>query len=236
MAKLLLAGEQWEAAVAEAEHGLAVNPASLPVLSMLAAARYLQRDMAEFDRLAERALSLNPRYGELYRQVAEMAVQNRLYVEAVELATRAVELDPSNWASHGTLGINQLRIGQIEAGRVSLERAFGGDPFNVWFKNTLDLIDTYADYETVPSQRTDLFIESEIADLLALYMGPLADEAIETLSARYSTQPESRVSSRGLSPPRGLLGAHRRAGRPGRPRSRLRPGHRRRRADGTGNG
>ena len=43
----------------------------------------------------------------------------------------------------GMLGNNQLRMGQISEGRASLENSFKGDPYSVWVKNTLDLLDTY---------------------------------------------------------------------------------------------
>ena len=34
-------------------------------------------------------------------------------------------------------------------GRTELERAFEGDPFNVWAKNTLDLLDSIKEYRDV---------------------------------------------------------------------------------------
>ena len=122
-----------------------------------------------------------------------MAVQNRFYAEAVEFAGRGAEIDPSSWNSLGTLGINELRVGQIEQGRRHLEAAFAGDPFNVWIKNTLDLLDTYESFVIRSGRLADMFIERREADILALYGTPLADEAVETLSARYGFTPSQKV-------------------------------------------
>lgn len=193
LAQQMLTSEQFSAAAAEAEMALEVNPRSLPALAALAAARYLQRDKAGFEQIAERAMEINPQYGELFNVAAEMAVQNRLYSDAVRLAERAVAIEPAGWAAHGTLGINQLRVGQIEQGRESLERAFSGDPFNVWFKNTLDLLDTFERYRTLPTEHFELFIEQDRSELLSLYMGPLADEAWQRLTDKYGYRPAKPV-------------------------------------------
>ena len=82
--------------------------------------------------------------------VAEQAVNQRQYQTAVDLAQQAVDLDPSSWWSYGVLGMNQLRTGAVEEGRANLEKAFAGDPYNPWYKNTLDLLDTFVHFERSP--------------------------------------------------------------------------------------
>ena len=192
-ARSLLSNEQFGAAEKEAHAALEVNPSSLEALSILAAAQFLSRDTAAFESTVARVLSLNPRYAPLFDELADMAVQNRFYAEAVEFAGRGAEIDPSSWNSLGTLGINELRVGQIEQGRRHLEAAFAGDPFNVWIKNTLDLLDTYESFVIRSGRLANMFIERREADILALYGTPLADEAVETLSARYGFTPSQKV-------------------------------------------
>jgi Flp pilus assembly protein TadD len=87
------------------------------------------------------------------------------------------------------LGMNQLRIGEIDEGRTTLERAFEGDPYNPWFKNSLDLLDTFADYEVHPTEHFELFLHGTEAELLAHYLGPIAEEAFDSLSRRYDVEP-----------------------------------------------
>ncbi len=192
-ARLLMAAESHDAAGVEVERALAFNPGSMEVLSLKASLHFLRGEIEAFEAVAARALSRDPNYGELFAVAAELAVQNRLYAASVELARRATEIDPTLWAAHGTMGINLMRIGRIEEARTRLEGAFEGDPFNVWIKNTLDLLDTFAEYRTVETDSFRLMIHRDRADLLSLYMSPLAEEAYESLSAKYGYRPEAPV-------------------------------------------
>ena len=75
-------------------------------------------------------------------RAAELAGTHRLYNDAAAFARKAVALDSLAWRGYALLGINALRRGAMDSGRVHLERAFAGDPYDVWTKNTLDLLDT----------------------------------------------------------------------------------------------
>lgn len=192
-AELLLEAEGYQAAAREAERALDVNPSSLDALAVLAATRYLQGDRGAYEEARDRALALNPRYAGLYNTLAELSARNRLYFEAAEFAGRALELDPKSWRGHALLGINQLRIGRIEAGRATLETAFAGDPFDIWTKNTLDLLDTFEEYDEARTDRFLLAIDGKESELLALYFAELAEEAYERLAARYGYRPRTPV-------------------------------------------
>lgn len=185
---LLLQAERRQDAATLAMQALEIDPRSFDAMAVLAASHFLRERTTEFDAVVSRALALDPSHGALHREVAEAAVQNRLYRQAVDLARRAVELDPRLWSAWGTLGLNQLRIGEIEAGRASLEKAFDGDPYNVWIKNTLDLLDTWDAYDTVPTTSTQLFLQSDTAAALRLHMQPIADEAYAALGAKYEVE------------------------------------------------
>lgn len=190
---MLLATGGRDEATRDARQALEVNPGSVDALALLAAAQYLDGDQAAYSRTVERALARNPRSGDLYETVAEQAAQNRLYAEAVTLSLQAVEADSVSWESWGTLGLNQLRIGEIDAGRESLQRAFEGDPFNVWYKNTLDLLDTFVDYRTVDTENFELFMRADRAELMAPYLGEVAEDAWQTLTAKYGYAPPAPV-------------------------------------------
>ena len=190
VAQLLLELEDFQGAAAEVETALATNPRSLEALTVLAGTRYLQGDANAFAELETRILGLNPEFAEFYNVLADVGVRNRLYREAVDFAARAVEIDPKSWRAWGLRGLNELRIGEIEAGRTHLELAFAGDPYNVWIKNTLDLVDTYVDYTPHSSQRFEVVAHSDEADLISPYALELLDEAYDELAARYKVQPE----------------------------------------------
>lgn len=188
-ARLHVSREEYAEALAEVERALAVNPASLEALSVRAAVHYLSDDEAAFQAARQRAWELNPRWAGTDATVAELAVQVRRYHEAVRFAGAAVALDSSDWRAWGLLGVNQLRTGRIEEGRASLERAFAGDPYNPWFKNSLDLLDTFQRFETVRTPRFEIFLHGGEADLLEPWVSELAEEAYDSLAARYGTEP-----------------------------------------------
>jgi tetratricopeptide (TPR) repeat protein len=185
--------ESYDDAIASAERALQANPSSLEALSVLAGARYLKGEESAFGETRDRLLALDPRYADLYNTLAELCVRNRLYREAVGFAREAVRLDARSWRGHATLGLNLLRLGEIAGGRASLETSFAGDPYNVWTKNTLDLLDTFTRYETQRVGRLELFVRREEAALLQPYLAATANEALEKLEARYGYRVEGPV-------------------------------------------
>jgi len=192
-ARNLLSAERFDDAIEEIEQALETNPASLESLAVLATAHYLRDDSSAFERARDRILRINPRYADLYNTLADLLVQNRHYAEAVEFAREATIIDPQSWRGYSILGVNQLRVGDIEGGRASLETSFAGDPYNVWVKNTLDLLDTFPDYVESSTARFDLMIEGPEAALLSLYLGPLAEEAYDYFEARYGYSPPTPI-------------------------------------------
>jgi cellulose synthase operon protein C len=193
LARMLLESEDPGAAEAEIRRALEVNPASLEALSLLAAYRFAQGDRAGYEEARGQVLRLSPLHADLYTTVAEIAAQHRRYAEAAELAQEAVRLDPQAWPAHGVLGLNQFRTGRIDEARQSLERSFRGDPFNVWIKNTLDLLDTFAQYETRRVPGFELMLHGEEADLLFPYLAELAAESHAALTRRYRHTPTGPV-------------------------------------------
>lgn len=184
-----LTNEGHEQAREEARAALDVNPQSLTALTSLAGSYLLAADLPAFARVRGRALAINPHYAEFEVALAELSVQTRRYHQAVERAQAAVELDSASWEAWGLLGMNQLRVGDIDAGRANLERAFAGDPFNPWFKNSLDLLDTFERFEIRRTEHFELFLHETESDLLVTYLAPIAEEAFDSLSRRYGVEP-----------------------------------------------
>ena len=189
----LLALERYDEAIAQAELALQVNPAALEAFATLATAHFLRDDQAAYAAARDRALAINPGYADLYNILADLLVQNRHYDQAVDFARQATVLDPQSWRGYSILGVNQLRIGDIEGGRRSLETSFAGDRQNLWVKNTLDLLDTFPDYDESSTARFDLMIERPEAGLLSLYVGLLAEEAYEYFATRYRYEPPTPI-------------------------------------------
>ena len=185
-ARLLLKVEKHDEARAELKRALEVNPTSLEALSVLAASRYLRGETGEYSRILDQVTALSPTYAELYNDIADLSVESRKYLEATRVAEEAIRIDSLSWRAYGILGMNQLRLGLIEEGRTSLETAFEGDPYSVWFYNTLDLLDTFENYDTNEEDPRFLFVlHARESALLQPYIEAIAEEAYEALVERY---------------------------------------------------
>jgi tetratricopeptide (TPR) repeat protein len=193
LARMLMDTEDFEAAEAELEKALEVDPSSLEALSTIAALHYIRDDQARYEEVRARVRQLNPTYAGLLRTVAEIAAQVRRYSDAAELAQGAVELDPESWPAYAVLGLNQFRLGQIDEAKQTLERSFEGDPYNVWIKNNLDLLDTFEEYEIRSVEGLEFMLHRDEADLLFPYLAAAATEAHAELTLRYGDQPRGRV-------------------------------------------
>jgi cellulose synthase operon protein C len=190
-AALALEAGQFVSATAEIEKALKINTQSLEVHALRTAMFYLQdRDPAP--EIAA-TLAINPRYGSLYNTLAHYATITRRTEAAANFARKAIETSPRLWNAHLNLGMSLLRMGQMVEGRAAVERSFKGDPFNVWAKNTLDLLDTMQDFRE--TKRGSFVIKSsqQESDVLAPYAAQLLEEATAKLTAKYKFTPKSPV-------------------------------------------
>jgi tetratricopeptide (TPR) repeat protein len=192
-AEVLLGLEDYAAAQVDIDRALKVDPVNERALAVAAAIKFLTHDQAGFETLRQRALAADPRDAELYATLAELAADVRLYKSASDFARRGVALDAKDWHAWSVLGMNQLRLGQIDTGRASLEKSFKGDPYNVWVKNTLDLLDTYKNYDVTTSPRFQFMIEKDESPILAIYLRDLAEQAYTTFEKKYAYSPPPPV-------------------------------------------
>lgn len=192
-ALLLIDLERYEDATAEATKGLSDDSAAYEPLVALSAARYLAGDTTGHRHALERAIALRPRSAEAEATLSDVMARNRLYGTAVEFAKRAVARDSKASRALSFLGVNALRVGDFAGGREYLERSFALDPYDPWAKNTLDLLDTYKDYDEVKSGHFTFVIEKKDAPLLTLYAAPLAAAAYDSLLARYGYRPPGAI-------------------------------------------
>ncbi len=188
-AEVLLGLEDYAAAQVDIDRALKVDPVNERALAVAAAIKYLTHDQAGFETLRQRALAADPRDAELYATLAELAADVRLYKSASDFARQGVALDAKDWHAWSVLGMNQLRLGQIDTGRASLDKSFKGDPYNVWVKNTLDLLDTYKNYDLTTSPRFQFMIEKDESPILSIYLRDLAEQAYTTFEKKYAYSP-----------------------------------------------
>jgi lipopolysaccharide biosynthesis regulator YciM len=193
LARLHLEAEAYDSATAAVGRALAVDSTAIPAWATLAAIAWLRADTAAWRAAERQALRINPATSDFYAELAEAAARHRRYADAAAFAAQGTALDRRAPRALGVLGTNQLRIGQIEAARRSLAEAFVLDPFNLWHKNTLDLLDALQGFRTVTSARFALVLPAAEADLLALYLLPLLESAYDSLAVRYGYRPPTPI-------------------------------------------
>lgn len=189
LATLQLDAEKYNEAERAARQALESDSTALPALSVLAAVQFLTGDQRGFEATRRRVLALNPLSFELYQTLAELSARHRRYEDAVAFAKQGVALDSTAWEVWGLLGINQLRTEELGRARASLEIAFKGDPYNVWIKNTLDLMDAQKQYRESRSPRFVFLLEGKEAPLLEPYVAAVAESAWVRLADRYGYRP-----------------------------------------------
>ncbi|PWT96084.1 MAG: hypothetical protein C5B55_00475 [Blastocatellia bacterium] len=182
----------FEAATSHIEKALRINPRSLDAHSQAASALYLQdRDYAGE---ITTALQISPHYGKIYDTLAHFATNTRRTDQAAGFARKAIGLSPRLWNAHLTLGMSLLRMGQMEEGRAEVEKAFKGDPFNLWAKNTLDLLDTMQDFKETKSGVFLIKASARESDVLSNYAAELLQEASTKLIAKYHFTPKGPIT------------------------------------------
>lgn len=193
LARLHLEAEGYDSATAAVSRALAVDSTAMAAWATLGAIAWLRADSTGLQRAEARAQALSRAPADFYAELAEAAARHRRYADAVTFALRGAALDPGSPRVLGVLGVNQLRVGEVAAARASLERAFALDPFNLWHKNSLDLLDRSAEWRTLTSPRFELVLPGADADLLALYLVPLLESGYDSLVARYGYRPPTPI-------------------------------------------
>jgi len=193
LARLRLDSEDYDDAEREATRALDTDPGSPVAHALIAASRYMRDDRRGFEEASRRALERDPRSTVLHTTLAEVASRNRRYLAAVDFSRRAVMLDSASSLAQGSLGMNALRVGQFDTARVHLDRAFARDPYHVWIKNTLDLLDTFGEYRETRTARFHLIVHGREAALLSPYLIELLDEGYDKLAARYGYEPPTPI-------------------------------------------
>ena len=193
LARFHLEAEQYDSATSDARRALAVDSSSLAAWSMLGAAARMTGDSAQYERALAAAQRLSSRPADFYAEVADAFVRQRRYAEGMRLARVALAVDSTSARMLGLLGDNLLHSGDIEQGRALLERDFAIDPFNLWHKNTLDLLDNLRSFRTIDRGHFRIVAPPQDADFIATYLPALLAEAYDSLATRYGYRPPGVV-------------------------------------------
>jgi cellulose synthase operon protein C len=178
-----------DSARVHAAEAMRSNPASTDALIAAALVAQAEGNTTALTAIRARVAGNTTAASRIDVALAEMSVQQRQYASAVKLARSAIASDSGYWRGWSVLGINQLRLGEIAAARASLEKSFKGDPYNVWVKNTLDLLDRLDEFESRTGSRFVVVASRKDAGVLAPYVEALGNEAYAKLEERYGYEP-----------------------------------------------
>jgi cellulose synthase operon protein C len=197
-AKLIQASVDLEAerhadAAKKLDEVLKINPNALEAHALRAASHWVNHRLPDHETSLKAALAINPRSGELYETLAHYATMQRRYAESIVFLRKAIEFSPRLWSAHLALGQALLRSNQLKEGREEIELTFKGDPFNVWAKNTLDLLDSMADFRDVPAGNFVIRTAAKESDVITSYAADLLAEAHHKLTAKYKFTPQGPI-------------------------------------------
>ncbi|MGH7582582.1 MAG: hypothetical protein ACREL5_05100 [Gemmatimonadales bacterium] len=193
LAQLHLGADAFDSAGADAGRALAVDSTSVEAWAILGAIAWMRGDSTTLHRARAAAAAAEPHGATFLSELSDAAARERRYAEAIVLARQAVATDSTSARAFGALGENELRTGEIVRGRADLDRSFTLDPYNLWHKNTLDLLDAQQKFTTVATDRFQFVAAPDEAAYLALYLGPLLDSAYDALAARYQYRPPAPI-------------------------------------------
>lgn len=182
--------------------------------------------VTRFQKLETDVRSRNPHPGQFYAQLGAALDQLRRYPAAATYWRKAIDVMPQHPRARGQLGMIQMRLGEEDAARKTLDKAFDDDPFNVRVKNTLAVLEVLEEYETIetphflirfdPEQDRVLaraaadYLEHEVFDLVTKQLGytPKEKTLVEIFSKAKNTSGHGWFSARMVGLPSvGTVGA-----------------------------
>jgi len=183
LAYLALEDSNPDAAAQEAHKALTLSSEALDALAVLASIDWLNgRQHSEW---MDRVLKINPVYGEAYATGAHFLVINRRYEEGIKYYRLALELNPRLWPARSQLGVNLMRLGFESEAKRQLEECYRGRYRDAETVNSLRLLDTAKDYETVTASAASIVLHKKEAALLRPYVAPELERAIAVYQTKY---------------------------------------------------
>ena len=184
MAQLALENDDRDTASAEADRALALEADALDAMATHAAIELLSERAP--DAWFARITAINPHYGEGYALVAHQIEMHYRYEDAVTYYRKAIEAAPRLWPAHSALGIELMRLGKEDEPRQELELSYNNGYRDAATVNSLRLLDSYKNFETIDDGATILKLDKTEAALLRPYMQPELHAILAAYEAKYS--------------------------------------------------
>lgn len=183
---------QTERAIAD---GLASNPSHLELLSLKAAARFLDDDPRGFEAQKKAVFAKNSEYATFYNVVGEYAEWEHRYDDIVSMMKEAVKIDPDDGKAWAALGLTQMRAGDEDKGLEAIRKAWGKDKFNVRVFNTLNMYEQQipTQYELLEDGIFKVRYAKDERPIMERYVPRMLGEAWASMKSRYGFVPKVPV-------------------------------------------
>ncbi|KAA6458351.1 hypothetical protein DYQ86_20780 [Acidobacteria bacterium AB60] len=168
LADLALENDERATAAVEADKALALSPDAFDAMAIHAALELLA-DRSP-DAWCDKIRAINPGFGEGYARIARQLEMHYRYEDAVTWYRKAVEADPRLWSAHSALGIDLMRLGQEAEPRRELELSYNNGYRDAATVNSLRLLDSYKNFDTIRAGNTILKLDKSEAALLQPYL------------------------------------------------------------------
>ncbi|MBA2115861.1 tetratricopeptide repeat protein [Bremerella alba] len=135
-------------------------------------------EATRFGELLTQVEQTHPNLGEFYAALGDGCDIVRKYPDAVKYLQEARQRMPQLIGVHGDLGMVLMRMGEEGTAKEVLDEAFEADPFNVRVKNSLEVLDVLATYETIETDHFIIRFDPSKDRLLAVYMSRFLEENV----------------------------------------------------------
>src|SRR5262249_2451119 len=112
-------------------------------------------------------------------------VLNRRYEEGIQFYRKAIELKPDLWSARSQLGINLMRLGREGEAKQQLEVCFNNGWTDSLTANTLNLMESYQNFQMFETNNTILRLHKKEAEVLRPYFESELKRAIATYEKKY---------------------------------------------------
>ncbi|MFQ5637777.1 MAG: tetratricopeptide repeat protein [bacterium] len=193
LAEIKITLGDYEAALKKLSSAFDVNPNALNSRILRALCFFALKDDRKFKDEESAILAVNPKFDDLYFEVAEFLTKRYLFKESVVYYRKALHLNPLNWLARAGLGTSLSRLGEEQAAKEELEKAFEKDPYNRYVGNVLRLFDDFPQYKTHHFQNFTIRIHEKDDAILSGYVKELVAKSYTALVAKYNLKETAPV-------------------------------------------
>lgn len=183
VAALVLEDGDFKKAAEEAQTALKISPNALDAMAVLAAIDLL--DDKPSSEWTTKMLAASPKYGQGYARIARWFVLNRRYEEAIGYYRKALELDNTLEPARAELGVTMMRVGNDLEARKLLEEAYQNGYRNKSVANSLTLLDSYKNFDTIKTPHAILKLHKKESQLLRPYVEYQVERSIAAFQKKY---------------------------------------------------